>query len=68
MLTDFLKNEKLIIVIYSNGDNPIIIKKKDFENPDIKPLLSEKCKIIEVTVDKIFEIKKILQINDITNS
>jgi len=67
MLTDFTKNEKLSIIIYNNGDNPLIMRKKDFEMSDFKSMLSEKCKILEVSVDKIFEIKKILQINDITD-
>ena len=49
------KNDELLLLVYKNGDNPVLCKKSDF---DIN-IVSIETIVLEITVDKISTVKNI---------
>ncbi|MDD5649394.1 MAG: hypothetical protein PHF86_03105 [Candidatus Nanoarchaeia archaeon] len=53
-------NDCLYLITYKSGDNPIICKKENFDI-NLSPV-SESCSIFEITINKVFEIKRTLSL------
>ena len=50
------KYDNLFLIIYHDGDNPIFVKKEDFDiDSDI---LSTNVSILDITVDEIYSLEK----------
>lgn len=50
-------NEKIVLITFKNGDNPIFCRKTDF-NVDFDKFLSTDATVFEITVDKVFDVQK----------
>lgn len=48
------KNDELLLLVYSNGDNPILCRKEDF---DVN-IASQDSIVFEITVNKVSTVKK----------
>lgn len=52
-INEIKKNDKLLLLVYKNGDNPMLCRKDDF---DVN-IASIESIVLEITVDKISTVK-----------